>query len=289
VTWPTTFWPVFLLGLRPVVVDCNLESLCLDESEPLPTDAVFNVHLLGRPSDVRSGVMVEDACEALGARYPDGSYCGTRGLMGTFSFYCSHHITTIEGGMVVSNDVSVYEELVMQRAHGWIRDLPEDRQQAWIERNKGLNRLFLFPTIGYNVRPTEIQAELGRPQLGMLDSWIERRTEIAHLYASARTDRFLPYTELGRHSWFAFPLVLGTGGTEAREQLERHFLEQRIPVRPIAAGNLMAQPFAERFLSCRPTLPNAQLVQQQGLFLSLSTFLSEESCQRTADAINQWK
>lgn len=290
VTWSTTLAPVVQLGLTPVLLDVSTATLVVDKQLP-PVDALMNVHLLGQLSPATAPYVIEDCCEALGTRN-DGMHVGTQDDMGTFSFYFAHHLTTIEGGMVVTNNDDYYEELLMQRAHGWIRDLPESRQQYWADRYPEIDPRFLFPTLGYNLRPIEIQAELGLRQLKHLARWHRRRSEIAAVYQEAVGPEFIPYqiTPRSTHSWFAFPLVLREGGTDARKKLTHAFRIADIPTRPIVGGNLAAHPFMERFgIRNTDPLDNARHVQRHGLYLPISQLFSDSQVNLIADAIRHWR
>lgn len=292
VTWPTTLAPVVQLGMTPVLMDVELETLVAVDT-PHDVDVMFNVHLLGQPSLSHQGrLLLEDCCESLGTQYENGTHVGNYGSMGTFSFYFAHHLTTIEGGMIVTNHGDVYEELIMQRAHGWIRDLPPERQAYYRKKYPDVDERFLFPTLGYNLRPTEIQAELGLRQLRYLPQWQLRRFEIAMKFrdAAEASGRFLPYrVNPGVHSWFAYPLVLKEGGVETRKRLQSYLQLAEVPSRPIVGGNLAAQPFMQRFgIKNAAPLDNAEHVQRHGLYVPISQMLDEAQIIRTVDALASW-
>lgn len=309
VTWPTTLAPIVQLGLTPVLIDVSLETLCLDDRQyGADIHGIFNVHLLGNPVKSCWPDQIEDCCEALGSRLdnmdhvgdhdhagrrPHGmDHVGNQGQFGTYSFYFAHHLTTIEGGMVTTNDEQLYEELVMQRAHGWIRDLPAERQAYYRKKHPDIDERFLFPTLGYNLRPTEIQAELGLRQLKYLPQWHLRRFEIAMRFRDAAESRscFLPYhVNPGVHSWFAYPLVLKDGGVEARKRLQAYLQLAEVPSRPIVGGNLAAQPFMQKFgIKNTDPLDNAEHIQRHGLYVPISQMLDEAQIVRTVDAIASW-
>lgn len=292
VTWSTTLAPLVQLGLTPILLDVDLETLCCVRPSIDAVDGLFNVHLLGNPSPVYREFMIEDCCESLGTRNNEDKHVGNRGQFGTYSFYFAHHLTTIEGGMVTTNDEGLYEELVMQRAHGWIRDLPAERQEYYRKKYPDIDDRFLFPTLGYNLRPTEIQAELGLRQLKYLPEWQLRRFEIAMKFRDAAdaSGRFLPYRcNRGVHSWFAYPLVLRDGGVAARKRLQEYFKLAEVPSRPIVGGNLAAQPFMQRFgIQNKQPLDNAEHVQRHGLYVPISQMLDDDQVMRTTDAIGSW-
>ncbi|MCR4282383.1 MAG: DegT/DnrJ/EryC1/StrS family aminotransferase, partial [Bauldia sp.] len=187
-SWSTTVWPLIQHGLVPVLVDCDPLTLNIDPHEVekaigQKTRAIMPVHVFGNPCDMeaigylrsrtRHGLlMIEDCCEALGATY-QGMPVGSFGTVGTFSFYFSHHITTLEGGIVVTGFDSLAETIRIQRAHGWIRDV-EDKT-PYVEAYPGFDPKFLFVDTGYNLRLTEPQAAMGLCQLEKLPGIVETR------------------------------------------------------------------------------------------------------------------
>ncbi len=225
VSWSTTFWPIVQAGGIPVLVDSDPRTLqmkpdAMRAALSEKTVAVCPVHVLGNtvPMDEvmrfagENGLwVVEDTCEALGAHY-DGKLAGTFGDMATFSFFFSHHITTIEGGMIVTRDPQVADLLRCMRAHGWTRDLKNRQEREALHSEIDPN--FLFVNTGFNLRPTEINAALGLIQLQKLDSFNRRRNEIASFWS----ERFQPRIEQGTFypmqptsragpAWFGYPVI----------------------------------------------------------------------------------
>ncbi|MCB0362726.1 MAG: DegT/DnrJ/EryC1/StrS family aminotransferase, partial [Bdellovibrionales bacterium] len=190
VTWSTTVWPIVQAGLVPVLVDSdpyslqmNLESI--DQAISDKTGAICPVHVLGnavpfegiaQKAQEHQLWVIEDTCESLGTRY-DKKFVGTRGDMGTYSFFFSHHITTIEGGMIVTDNDDLAELLRCLRAHGWTRHL-KNREQVE-KKYSHIDPRFLFVNSGFNVRPTEINAAFGMKQLEKLENFNQRRVEVA--------------------------------------------------------------------------------------------------------------
>lgn len=302
VNWSTTIAPVVQLGLKPILLDVDLSTLVLRQHVDERCDVLFNCHLLGQPPQVDTGTfkyVIEDCCEALGTHYGPagrdtfgtGRHVGSDCDMGTFSFFYSHHLVTIEGGMVTTNSPELYEELVMQRAHGWIRDLGAERMKFWADRHPELDPRFLFPTLGYNVRPMEIQGELGLKQLPFVEEWQTRRFNIATQIRQATPDGFLRYKiGEGRHSWFAYPLVLAEGGVARRQALVNHFQLAEIATRPIVAGNLAMQPFMQRFgIRNLAPLTNARHVQQHGIYLAISPFMPLAAVSNVCETLSAWE
>jgi dTDP-4-amino-4,6-dideoxygalactose transaminase len=265
--WPTTVWPLAQLGLVPVFCDVDPETLVIDlesaESALSPrTRALFIIHPLGRAADLtrisgyceaRDLQLLEDCCESLGSHW-SGSHVGAAGVAGSFSFYFSHHISTIEGGMVVTHDQEMADDLRGLRAHGWIRDRT-DREQ-WIAASPDLDARFLFATVGYNVRPTEIQGAIGTVQLRRLDEMLAAREALARSVAGWLAES-APWVELigseclahrsaersaRAHSWMTLPLRVQADAPVDRNTVMRHLERHGVETRPIIAGNLARHP-----------------------------------------------
>ena len=258
VTWATTVWPIAQAGLLPVLVDVEAESFNIDpeqiERAITPrTRAIMLVHLLGRPvaMDAIGEIarrhelrIVEDACEAHGAMHRHRKVGGL-GDAGTFSFYFSHHITTIEGGIIVTDSDELADAARALRAFGWARDLGD--ADAIARANPEIDPRYLFVASGYNLRPTELQAAFGLHQLRRLDGFVEQRRANAR-YWSERLAGVSPYltpqTEApgSRHAWFAYPLTVTAGAPFARSDLVAHLEARGVETRPVMAGNIAEQP-----------------------------------------------
>jgi CDP-6-deoxy-D-xylo-4-hexulose-3-dehydrase len=256
VTWSTTVAPIVQLGCVPVFVDIdprtlNLRPEDLEAAFSSRTRAIFAVHLLGNPVRMAEVVefarerdlwVLEDACESLGTTI-DGRHVGSFGDVGTYSFYFSHHMTTIEGGMLITDDPHLADMARSMRAHGWTRDMST---RAELEAaNPWIDPKFLFVHIGYNVRPTELSAAFGLHQLRRLDGFNEARRENARRLLVELADlgdelTFVTEQEGGRSTWFGFAVV--ARDAETREALSRHLEERQIETRPLVAGNLAVQP-----------------------------------------------
>jgi len=282
VTWATTLSPVLQHGCVPVLVDIdedtlNLRPQDLEQAISPRTRAIFPVHLLGNPIDMPAVMEVaakhdllvmEDTCESLGSTIA-GRKVGSFGQFGSFSFYFSHHITTIEGGMLVTDDDQLADLARSMRAHGWTRDMStrEELEAAspWIDPR------FLFVNVGYNVRPMELQAAFGLVQLGRLDEFNERRRENARYLVERLADlsgdlRFVTEQEGGRSTWFGFTVMTRDG--ETKRALSRFLEARKIATRPIVAGNLAVQPaFRDNPHRTVGSLRNATSVGERGLFI----------------------
>jgi len=256
VTWPTTVTPIMQLGLKPVFVDANLEDLSfgyaqLERAITARTRAIFVAHLLGFPADTarikaiiggRQIDFLEDCCESLGAT-SEGTKVGNLGAGGTFSFYWGHHMTSVEGGMICTNDADLYRQCLLKRSHGLARELPEDCHQALREQHPGIDFKFLFLTDGFNVRNTELHAVLGLAQLRRIDEFIAIRNQ--------NYGRFLeicrPFAEhlisiqVPGMSSFVLPFLFRR--KELKELFQAAIAGAGIESRPLISGNLLRQPF----------------------------------------------
>ena len=194
VSWSTTYIPLYQYGLKLKFVDIDIHTLNydlekLEEAVNNKTRAIMVVNLLGNPNnfyqinniiDNKEIILIEDNCESLGAKF-NKKYCGTYGIMGTFSSFYSHHICTMEGGMIVTDDIELYHILLSLRAHGWTRDLPEENQICRKQDDNSFNKLFRFILPGFNVRPLEMEGALGIEQLKRLPNIISERRKNARL------------------------------------------------------------------------------------------------------------
>lgn len=258
VTWATTVYPIINVGAKPVFVDVELETFNIDPNEVEKavsdkTKALIPVHLLGYPCDMERIMeisekhdmcVIEDSCEAHGAEY-FGKKVGSFGDMATFSFFLSHHITTIEGGMLVTDNEHYAELAKALRAFGWIRDLKE--KDAIARSYPNIDPRFLFVNLGFNMRPTEIQGALGIHQLKKLDKFIEIRRENAS-YWGKRLSHYsehliLPQEKKGfKHVYFSYPITVKQEAPFTRRQLSEYLEQKGIETRPIMAGNITEQP-----------------------------------------------
>lgn len=258
VTWSTTLWPVAQMGAIPVLADVDPATLnvtveSVERALSAKTRAVFIAHILGNPAPIadiaelcrqRGLILIEDVCESLDAEI-DGKLCGTFGRMGTYSFYFSHHICTVEGGMVVCQDPADGDLLRIQRAHGWTRNLPDSSKRAYEQRFPDVDPRFLFVDSGYNLRGTDVQAAIGLVQLARRQDFLARRRHAAAQYMAARDrhpDVFVPMRWAPGASHFALPLVLQPGLGVTRSDLGAFLERNGVENRPLVAGNLARQP-----------------------------------------------
>lgn len=307
-TWATNVMPLMQLGFRvkPLDIDPSTLNLMVKELEALPMfiQAVFITNAMGYLPDLdcirewchrHDVLLIEDNCEALGSELPTGK-AGNFGLASSFSFYVAHHMSTIEGGMVCTDDDDLAEMLRMVRAHGWDRNLTGEQQAKW--RSKAgvsdFDGLYTFYVPGYNLRPTEITGFLGLEQLRYLDQNINRR--MGHFLVLEEAAKHNPDFEVLDHSHmrkispFAFPIVCKSKGL--RDQYVEHFTEAGVQVRPVIAGNITRQPFyrdhvqrlrfAAPFVSdtsggtALPNLPGVDKVAECGFYFCLYPELTDE-------------
>lgn len=256
--WSTTVWALIQHNLVPVVVDIDPGTLNIDPNEieravGPRTRAVMVVHVYGNPCEMDSITdmcnrhhlsLIEDCCEALGASYKNISV-GRFGKAASFSFYFSHHITTFEGGICVSDDDELAEMMRILRSHGWIRN--NERGEKYTEKYPEIDPRFLFVNLGYNLRPMEFQAAVGSVQLPKLNSFVNtRRENAAHwLRDLARFGGVFSFQQemrKGRHSWFGFPITVKDGAPFTVKQARDFLARNNIETRPIICGNIARQP-----------------------------------------------
>lgn len=262
-SWSTTVWPLIQLGLVPVIVDIDPLTLNIDPEQieraiGPKTRGVMIVPVYGNPCDMeaipeiceRNGlILIEDCCEALGAYY-DHQPLGRFGRVATFSFYYSHHMTTLEGGISLTDDFELAELMRIQRAHGWIREV-EDKQR-WYDRYPEFDKRFLFVNLGYNLRPTEIAGAMGLVQLPKLSEYVRIRRENAAWFAK-ELSRFDEYFEMqrelpkGESSWFGIPLIVKEAAPFSVGELTAFLNSAGIETRPIICGNIARQPALHHF------------------------------------------
>lgn len=259
-SWATTVWPLVQHGLVPKIVDIDSHTLNIDLEEAafasLESDvrAIMPVHVYGNPyQEDKLGELglttIADCCEALGAEYLD-KIVGARSDFATFSFYYSHHITTLEGGMVVCADDSVADLVRTLRSHGWARDFRDDYPHR--EKYPDIDPRFLFVNAGYNVRPTELNAAIGLIQVPKLAGFVDKRRKAAAMYL----ETLKPYSHFlgtqketpgGRSSWHGFPIVVSENAPFKARALRDHFEARGIETRAIICGNIARQPGMQLF------------------------------------------
>jgi CDP-6-deoxy-D-xylo-4-hexulose-3-dehydrase len=287
-TWVTNISPVMQLGLKPIFCDVNLVNYSFDldhmtqiKQKHPDIKMIFVTHLLGYSAENEAyqslfpdAIILDDVCESHGCRGPNGTRRGGEGLGGTFSFYFGHHMTTVEGGMVNTNDQDLYELMRMKRSHGLARESGNLKKYA--DQYPDIHPQFLFMTDGYNFRSSDINAVIGLRQLPRLDSMVEHRKEnflrfteiIAQHY-----DKFHPVIYQEGNSNFAFPFICRTPQIAAN--MKAAFDKNGVEHRPIVGGNLLRQPFLKGHKFGVPRKDsNVDLLNDNGVYIGNSHFVA---------------
>lgn len=283
VSWSTTYYPLYQYGLKIKFVDIDLHTLNydLDQLEQAVTGktrAIMAVNLLGNPNDFgrikqiigkRDIVLIEDNCESMGATY-QGKQAGTFGVMGSFSSFFSHHISTMEGGLIVTDDEELYQILLSLRAHGWTRNLPKHNLVCGEKSDDAFEESWRFVLPGYNVRPLEMEGAIGVEQVKKLPGFISARRENGKTFQTAMANHpdILIQREIGASSWFGFSLVIRPGSKLTRKVLVQKLNDLEFECRPIVAGNFARNEVVKYFDSETPfPLKNAECIDSHGLLV----------------------
>jgi CDP-6-deoxy-D-xylo-4-hexulose-3-dehydrase len=301
VSWATDLSSPMVLGLETILCDCNLQDLSLDldklekifqEESP---EVCILVSVLGLVPDMErimslckkyNVILLEDVCESLGSKYK-GDYLGTFGLMSFFSFYYGHHISTIEGGMITTEDKNMHDILVSIRNHGWDRDWSEDLKKEYREKYgiDSFSSMYAFYFPGLNLRSTDLQAFLGINQIEKIEP-----------FSSVRNRNFLKYSELIKENYlnvnqrdgdfvsnFAYPVV-----HSERASIIAKIKEHNIEVRPLIAGSMAKQPFATG-VNKKYGTGNSDIIHEKGFYLPNHQDLSLEQVEFIASLVNSEK
>jgi len=302
VTWPTTVYPISNVGAIPKFVDVNLDdfSINIDEVENAitkKTKAVMLVHLLGNPCDMRKIKkivkqhnlwLIEDACEAHGAKYYQ-KQVGSFGDLSTFSFFASHHITTMEGGMVLTNNKILSELGKSLRTFGWVRDLSSRKPLG--KKYQKIDPRFLFVNMGYNFRPTELQGAFGIHQIKKLENLVKIRIKNAIFLNNKLSsyDKFLILPKLKPHyrkSFLFYPLTVIKNNYFSKQELVNHLEKVGIETRPVMAGNILEQPVS-KIIKFRKNskLKNAQYIMRHSFLIGNHHRIKESEREFIANTI----
>ncbi len=281
ISWATTFYPLYQYGLKLKFVDINLETLNYDINELKKaispnTKMVVAVSVLGNPCafdeiiqlcNEKDIILFEDNCESMGARF-NGQFTGTFGLLNTFSSFFSHHISTMEGGLVLTDDKEIYNLLKSLRNHGWTRDQESD-SPIYQKKKDDFYEAYRFILPGYNVRPTELQGAVGKVQLKKLDHFLEIRRKNAEHFVSLfkDDDRFIIQKENGTSSWFSFTMIVSPNSQLKREKVLKALKDAEIGYRIITGGNFLSHDVIKYFdYSCDKST-NAEYAHYNGFFI----------------------
>ena len=283
-TWVTNVSPVFQNGLEPVFCDINLDNYSFDINN-LPDDdikIVFVTHLLGLNAPMQElknkypyAIFIEDICESHGITDEYGKKRGY-GTGSTFSFYYGHHMTTIEGGMISTDNTELYQLMKLKRSHGMARHLLPENYEKTISEYPNIDPKFLFLTDGYNFRNTELNAVIGIEQLQRLDESIKirKRNYDRFMLYLLKYETFFHVPKYDPHnSSFCLPFVCKT--KELKTKLINIFNKLKIEYRPIVGGNLLIHPFLDKWKNSTKT-PNADLLNDNGVYIGNSQFVTLE-------------
>lgn len=276
VSWSTTYAPLQQYGLKVKFIDIDKDTLNMDldvlrDAVTEDTKAILSVNLLGNPIDydelmeiVGDRILIEDNCESMGAMYK-GKAAGSYGLMGSFSSYFSHHISTMEGGCVVTDDEELYHIMLSVRSHGWTRGLPQNNKLV-TKSDNAFEESFRFILPGYNIRPIEMSGAIGIEQLKKLPSMVAQRRDNAKFFKELMSDLdgVRVQQEVGESSWFGFSLIV-----DDRDDLIKVLDKNQIECRPIVSGNFLKNKELLEYFDYEVygDLVNAEEVESNGLFI----------------------
>lgn len=282
ISWATTYYPLQQLGLKLKFLDVELDTLNMDVSrleEALTpkTRMVVAVSILGNPCaldilrtfcDKHELYLFEDNCESMGALL-NGKLCGTFGDIGTFSTFFSHHISTMEGGIIVAKDEEIYHLAKSLRAHGWTRDIPPD-SSIYNKNSNDFYEAYRFILPGYNARPLELSGALGIEQLKKLDSLLAIRKQNAKVFVDlfGQDERFIIQKENGSSSWFSFTIVLNPSYSSDRSRVIKALRENGIEFRMITGGCFLRHDVIRYFdYETVGDIINANIAHDYGFFV----------------------
>lgn len=284
VSWATSFYPLQQYGLKLKFVDIDLETLNYDIEElknavTEKTRMILTVSILGNPNyydeieklcEQKEIILFDDNCEAMGARY-NGKYTGTSGLVNTYSTFFSHHISTMEGGLILTDDYEIYCLCKSLRNHGWTRD-QDDESEIFDKKDDDFFEAYRFILPGYNVRPGELQGAIGLEQIKKLPSMLIQRRENAKYFQSKfkNDDRFIIQKEVGESSWFAFTMIINPNSNVQREKVFKALKDEKIGYRIITGGNFLEHDVIKYFDYEVTKMENAKYAHNYGFFVGNS-------------------
>lgn len=291
-TWVTNVAPVIQLGFTPIFADIDLSTFSYDveklenlKQKHNDIKIIFVTHLLGLDADIEkyqkvfpNALILEDICESHGVRDPYNNKRGSNSLGATFSFYFGHHMTTVEGGMISTNNKELYELMRLKRSHGLAREGSPEYFKKYQEQYPELPPSFLFMTDGYNFRNHELPAVIGSSQLLRLDSMITIRQTNYQRYLEImkqHSTKFYIPKEDSTNSSFCFPFVCKN--KEFYTQLLEKFVEYQIEYRPIVSGNLLKHPFLKEYSIETEGPHTVDLLHEYGVYIGNSHFVNEDN------------
>lgn len=304
-SWSTTVWPLIQHQLVPVFVDCDLNTYNFDydqlEAAITPkTKAIMLVHVYGNPCDMdrimaiakkHKLIVIEDTCESMGATYK-GKAVGTIGDVGTMSLYFSHHITTFEGGLCFTDNFELVELMRILRAHGWSREA--DEKEKYNAMYPDIDPRFVFVNLGYNLRPTEVQAAMGMHQLPKLPAIGEKRRENVAAFKKALAKyedimQFQQETEGAETSWFGFGMVLKENAPFTVKEISSYLKSKNIETRPIIAGNMARHPALKMFEHrVHGEMTNCNIIMERGFAIGCHQSICEQARNYVVECVDQF-
>jgi CDP-6-deoxy-D-xylo-4-hexulose-3-dehydrase len=298
--WVTDLSPVLQFNLEPLLIDCNLDNLSVDLNH---LEQVFQtenpsvlilVSVLGLSPNMESIVnlcekydviLLEDNCESQGTKFKQKKL-GNFGLMSSFSTYFGHTMSTIEGGIISTNDDEVYNTLLQLRSHGWDRDLSTEAQKELREK-WGVNdfsALYTFYVPGFNLRSTDLQAQIGIKQLDKVDGMINNRY-INFLYYKSKLDGKIWFPTTIDDSYtsnFAIPVITKT--SEDKERLIKELTDNNISCRPLISGSMGSQPFYKKLYG-ETLLTNCTIVDERGIYVPNHDKMTKDDIDRICEIL----
>lgn len=302
VSWVTTVSPVIQLGLKPILCDADKKTLGVDTihlenlfKTEKPAGLII-VHVLGFPNDIEQikylcnkydVILLEDSCESIGSTY-DGIKTGNFGLMSSFSTYYGHHFSTIEGGIITTDDEDLYHILLSIRSHGWDRDLPKSEQIKLRKQEKitDFRALYTFYYPGFNLRSTDLQAFIGIEQLKRLDDIVIKRNKNFKLYQSLIKNDYWKIIDFKNCfiSNFAYPII---AHKNKFENLVKELYDNSIETRPLVCGSIAEQPFWKKTNNKKTLTQFASIVHNQGLYLPNNLQINEAEIKFICNIVNK--
>tara|TARA_A100001201_G_scaffold139968_1_gene132526 strand:+ start:644 stop:1798 length:1155 start_codon:yes stop_codon:yes gene_type:complete len=299
VAWATDLAPVMQLGFEPILVDANMNDLSVDLEhleeifkEENPSALMF-VSVLGLVPNMKklldlctkySVYLLEDTCESMGCEYKNKKL-GTFGIMSTFSTFFGHHISTIEGGFVSTDDFGLYELLLSLRSHGWDRDLSKHTQKV-LQKDWDISEfdaMYTFYYSGYNLRSTDLQAYIGLGQIDKLNVWGMRRAANFEVYQREIKNNYwkVKPQEDSFISNFAYPVI-----HPFRDEIVKELQKNNIEVRPMICGSMGTQPFYVKKYG-RLELPNVSIIDKYGFYIPNHPYLTVKELSKIIKIINE--
>ena len=282
VSWSTTYYPLAQYGLKLKFVDVDLHTLNFDLEQLKnavsdQTKMILAVNLLGNPNDFdaineiignKDIILMEDNCESMGAEFK-GKQTGTFGLAGTYSTFYSHHMATMEGGLIVTDDEEMYHVMICLRAHGWTRHLPKENHVS-NKSDNAFEESFRFILPGYNVRPVEMSGVIGVEQLKKLPSFLDCRRKNAELFVSLFENHkdFYIQKNIDNSSWFGFSFIIKPESSLDRAEIVKKLEANQIDCRPIVTGDFTKNEVLKHFdYEIFGEMKNAQYLDKKGFFV----------------------